>query len=96
MHEPSSIDALWAAAAAEGGVSLDPGDKSLVSPATVQSATSVEIGPSSEGDTAAAHVKHSARDSRRLGNAMSAELTRALGMSELDLRDADLAALHDR
>ncbi len=32
LHEPSSVDAFWAAAAVEGGVSPDPGDMTQSSP----------------------------------------------------------------
>lgn len=87
LHAPNSIDALWAAAAVEGGVCPDPED--TVAPPTATDGKAVdETGHEATGATRAV----SGGDGR-CENTLSEQLVNVLGMSELDLRDEDLAAL---
>lgn len=87
LHAPNSIDALWAAAAVEGGVSPDPGDTVASPPATGGK------GVGETGQKAAGAAGSVFRGGGLLQNTLSEQLVHVLGMSELDLRDEDLAAL---
>ncbi|CAM9447701.1 unnamed protein product, partial [Scytosiphon promiscuus] len=85
LHAPTSVEAFWAAAAAEGGVSPDPGDMPTGLPSEEACGgppAKVGGGNGADGGGAAAA-------------ALRGELERSLGLSKLDLRGGDLPLLGD-
>lgn len=82
LHTPHSVDAFWAAATVEGGVSPDSRDMDLASP-----------GSEDVGDTRVVV----ARDGAGKGDSsMGAELVKTFGLSELDVRDSELEECRGR
>lgn len=83
MHAPHDVEAFWAAATAEGGVSPDPGDIVPGSPTSdaIPDSASAGVLEESRSTGSAPSLK---------GESVAEELVRVLGLSPLDARDDEL------
>lgn len=90
LHAPHDIEGFWAAAAVEGGVSLDPGDITS-SPLTIDvrvNSTQVPMAGESQG--------FGENGSAIRGESLPDELTRVLGLSPLAVEEGELEQTRER
>ncbi|CAN0049048.1 unnamed protein product, partial [Hapterophycus canaliculatus] len=94
LHAPTSVEAFWAAAAAEGGVSPDPGDMAIGSPLD-EASREAAAGSGGGKNRMQLHRNGGEHDGSAAAAALSGKLGRSLGLSDLDLRGEDLPLLGD-
>lgn len=89
LHEPDSVDSLWAAATVEGGVSLDPGD--ISAPPSAAEGGSIDGKPGIRDD-GLEDSQFGGRKRLMARESAAQELMRVLGLSVLAVKDEELGS----